>query len=61
MNVEPSSDYFGQFGITPIYTTIFAGSLNIRASREFFPIEVRSPEIDDRVSRAVAGSSNVRG
>jgi hypothetical protein len=30
---------------THIFTTNFVGSLDIRASREVFPIEVRSPEI----------------
>jgi hypothetical protein len=30
---------------TLIFTTNFVGSLDIRASREVFPIEVRSPEI----------------
>jgi len=30
---------------TFIFTTNFVGSLDIRASREVFPIEVRSPEI----------------
>jgi hypothetical protein len=30
---------------TLIFATNFVGSLNIRASRNFFPIEVRSPEI----------------
>jgi hypothetical protein len=30
---------------TLIYTTNFVGSSDIRASREVFPIEVRSPEI----------------
>lgn len=31
---------------TLIFTTNFIGSLDIGASRESFPIEVRSPEID---------------
>jgi hypothetical protein len=30
---------------TLIFTTNFLGSIDIRASREVFPIEVRSPEI----------------
>ena len=30
---------------THIFTTNFVGSLDIRASREVFPIGVRSPEI----------------
>ena len=32
---------------TLIFTTNFVGSLDIRASREVFPIKVRIPEIDD--------------
>jgi acetyltransferase-like isoleucine patch superfamily enzyme len=32
---------------THIFTTNFVGSLDIRASREVFPIGVRSPEITD--------------
>jgi hypothetical protein len=31
---------------THIFTTNFVSSLNIRASREVFPIGVRSPEIE---------------
>jgi hypothetical protein len=44
VNVKPSSDYFGKFEFTLIFTTNFVGFLDIRASREVFPIEVRSPE-----------------
>ena len=32
---------------TPIFTTNFVDSLNIRASQEVFPIEDRSPEITE--------------
>jgi hypothetical protein len=32
--------------IYAFFTTNFVGSLDIRASREVFPIEVRSPEIE---------------
>jgi hypothetical protein len=35
---------------THIITTNFVGSLDIRASREVFPIEVRSPEITSAVA-----------
>jgi hypothetical protein len=34
---------------TLIFTTNFIGSLDIRASREVFPIGVRSPEIANAV------------
>jgi len=34
---------------TLIFTTNFVGSLDIRASREVFPIEVRSPEISQPI------------
>jgi len=37
---------------TLIFTTNFVGSLDIRASREVFPIEVRSPEITIGVGEA---------
>jgi hypothetical protein len=33
---------------TYIFTTNFVGSLDIRASREVFPIEIRSPEIRNK-------------
>ena len=33
------------------FSTIFVGSFDIRASREFFPNEVRSPEIRERLMR----------
>jgi hypothetical protein len=33
---------------TLIFTTNFVGSLDIRAFREVFPIEVRSPEIKNQ-------------
>ncbi len=33
---------------TLLFTTNFVGSLDIRASREVFPIEVRSPEISQK-------------
>jgi hypothetical protein len=44
VSVKPFSNFFG-FEFTLIFTTNFVGSLDIRASREMFPIEVRSPEI----------------
>jgi hypothetical protein len=34
---------------TLIFTTNFVGSLDIRASREVFPIEVRNPEIGQSI------------
>ncbi len=38
---------------TLIFTTDFVGSLDIRASREIFSIEVRSPEIISLAARAM--------
>jgi hypothetical protein len=37
---------FRNLEFTHIFTTNFVGSLDIRASREVFPIGVRSPEIN---------------
>jgi hypothetical protein len=50
---------------THIFTTNFVGSLDIRASREVFPIGVRSPEIiyekDYEIEQAQTGNLDVNG
>jgi len=38
---------------TLIFATNFVDSLDIKASREVFPIEVRSPEIEDSGTIAI--------
>jgi hypothetical protein len=42
---------------TLIFTTNFIGSLDIRASREVFPIEAKSPEIRETPQDGWNGAS----